>query len=727
MIPSNRAHRRQLDASRKVISGFVIAAFCCSSAFAQSRVEPATTGQQNDDRILLSPFEVSETKDKGYTSTNAATGFKTNESLMRIPQAVTLVTRDLIDDLGYTQSSDVLQFAGVSNFYRGESYALRGTRVGFTMVDEIPDQTPFADNAYVDSYTVLRGPASTLYLNAALSGTVLVSTKKPMPTPAYSITAKTDSNGMIRGEVDLTGPIGSIGDARFGYRLVAAMQGGDTFLKHEVDDRVAIHPTLQMAYKNTVVRLAFDWQEIDHAPNANGIVTPEGKLYTGAGRDEGYFVPGSMENHEQKKIRLTILQKLSDNWDVKISAQDWSYWRLGSTVFPSGGVNWPNQTMTFTARRNDRGDDFQTALLDVVGKYTFLGRNMQTALGAAYAQQIGEGWIRATSNFGSRVVSISNPQLETLVAPPGSAFPRIAGGTRSTTYRANGYFQQTVDIIPDRLIAIAGLTYSKIKTNDVGNLFTLPPATVTVGDEYLHRLGLVFNITPEIALYAMESTTFAPTANRDFNRNLLPNQAGTGREIGVKTNLMDGRVSSTFSLFDLELSNQSVFAGVRPDGSNYFAPIGTTIQRGWDFDVAVTPMPGLQFVGTAYDGTVEDQNGAVVANTYKRSLSFFGRYEFQNQRLKGLTVGGGAARISGRTVALAANYILPAGVPRPTVLYLDPGTLVNVFANYRINDWTFRGSIENVLDEVYPLGAQAAYFVDISPPRTFTFSVSRRF
>jgi iron complex outermembrane receptor protein len=688
-----------------------------------------------DDRVILSPFEVASTRSKGYTSSNAATGFKTNQVLLQIPQAVTLVTRDLIEDIGAVDSSEVLQFAGVTPFYKGESYAIRGARILFAMIDDVPDQLPYADNAYVDSYTVLRGPASTLYLNASIGGTVLITTKKPQFTPQYSFTAKTDSHGLMRGEIDLTGPLGNLGAAKFAYRFVGVAQGGDTFLKNQKDDRISVHPSFEMVYKHTVVRVAMDHHEMDHAANANSFITPTGKLYTGAGRSEGYFVKGTMENHKMTRYRFELLQKFSEIWDMKITAQDWDYWRLGTNVFPSGGIQWPAQTMRLTARANDRGDHFTTVLADVNGKYTLFNLPMETAFGAAYSKQWGESWIRATSTFGTKTVSISNPQLDLLTAPrignprgdnDAGDYPVVTPGNGSATYRGNGYFQQTVEILPKRLTAIAGITYSKIKTNAVNNLFTNAKGNVTFGKEYLHRYGLVYNITSDFTAYAMEATMFNPQFSKDINGNLLDNQKGRGREVGLKTAFLGGRISSTLSFFNIQLSNQAFFAGTLPNGTSYFAPLGTTTQKGFDLDMAVEPFPGLQFVAAYYNGTVKDQTGALVPNTFQHSASIFGRYEFKKGALGGLSIGGGWSRTSGRIISSAG--ITTGLTPNPATLTLQPGNMVNVFANYHFTKhFGVRASIENVLDEAFATGAQAAYLVDPSTPRTFTFSAIYRY
>src|SRR4051812_42370150 len=83
------------------VGSFLAATASVVSLSAQNPVTTTTVDpEKKDETVLLSKFNVASTQDKGYTSTNAATGFKTNDDLMSIPQAVTVVTRDLINDVG---------------------------------------------------------------------------------------------------------------------------------------------------------------------------------------------------------------------------------------------------------------------------------------------------------------------------------------------------------------------------------------------------------------------------------------------------------------------------------------------------------------------------------------------------------------------------------------------------------------------------------------------------
>lgn len=89
-------------------------------------------------------------------------------------------------------------------------------------------------------------------------------------------------------------------------------------------------------------------------------------------------------------------------------------------------------------------------------------------------------------------------------------------------------------------------------------------------------------------------------------------------------------------------------------------------------------------------------------------------------------LGAGFSRISGRQVAIGAYTTGVVG--QGPLIEMDPGNLVNLFGTYRLNSrWTLRGNLDNILNEAYPLGAQNAFFVDPSPPRTLSLSVIYRF
>ncbi len=718
-----------------------------ASAFAQTTAEPAAPAKEPV--LNLSKFEVTTTQDKGYVANNAATGFKTQQSLMKIPQSVTVITRDLIDDIGATKTSDVLLYAGASQFYRGESIRLRGARTGNAYMDDAIENVPYSDNVNIDAYEVMRGPAGVLYANAPLGGIVLKSTKKPLPYSLQQVKFSFKDYGEYRTELDLTGPIGSLGDVRVSYRVAAAFQGGDHYLKNVTDDRIAVHPTLQFNLKNTTVRFALDYVDVDSIAGGQNFILPDGKIYTGGGRDEGYYPKGIMENHKQTRQRIAILQRLSDNWESKTTLSHLYYQRHGTNLLPFG-LDLQANTFTLFARRNYQRFDNWVVNQDFLGNYETGSVAHQSAAGFTLTDEYNRasfinangattGAITAPlfSTNGRQAFSISNPGLDSVVVPTYESYGSpSAVGSWTNNRRSTYYYQHQAEVIKDRLILLAGLSYATLQINDVPAVIARASAggtRIVNFEENLHRYGIVVNVTKEIALFALDSTTFAPQANsntRDINGLLLAAQLGKGKEYGIKTALMGGKISGTLSFYDMSLTNVAVLqSGLSPvTGIGYFAPTGLQLQKGWDATISLAPNANWQLIATAYKGTVKDQNGVKLNNTYDSLYSFFTRYNFAEGSLKGFSIGGGASKTGGNSfVTQGSSYVYPIGVT-PAPIVLESVWNANMFVSYQYSKkWTFRLNIENVLDKAFALGAQTPLFADLSPPRTFQFSTSYKF
>ena len=244
----------------------------------------AAPSEQSDAIVQMSMFEVTTTQGHGYVATNAATALKTNESLMDIPQTVLVMSRDLLDDIGYGLTAENLQFFGSSNSKIGESSSTRGAGVSYAYVDDMPENQPFEDNAPIDSYQIIKGPAQVLYLNSTMFGVVLKATKKPLPFNQAVVTAQVNDWGQYRFTGDISTPIGEIGAAKLGNRIVIAQQGGGNWQINAKDNHTVIFDSFQVILKNTTVRVDYDYQNLLTIPAGLDFVTPNGRLYTGAGR-----------------------------------------------------------------------------------------------------------------------------------------------------------------------------------------------------------------------------------------------------------------------------------------------------------------------------------------------------------------------------------------------------------------------------------------------------------
>lgn len=719
------------------ITATLVSTFAVAYAAAQppSTASASNAAAAKEEAIVISRFEVATTQGKGYVATNSATGFKTNQELIKIPQSVTVVTRDLIDDIGATKTSDVLQFAGASQFYRGESIRLRGARTLNAYMDDAIENVPYSDNVNIDSYEVIRGPAGVLYANAGVAGVVLKSTKKPLQTVQRTLNFSLNDWGQYRGEFDFTGPMGEVGGAKISYRAVGAYQDGDAYFKNVDDRRFVIHPTVQIDFKNTTVRFAFDYADLTNIAGAQNFVLTNGKLYTGAGRDEGYYPKGIMEDHVQIRERFAILHRFSPNWESKTSISHLKYEREGTNVLPNS-LNLQTGMFNLAARRNYQRLENWVLNQDFLGNYKLGNIENQSAAGFTLTDEYVRAAFTASAAFGVQGFPIANPQMDRVVVPSlGSYGPSSATGSWTNNRRSTYYYQHQATLIPDRLILVGGVSAASLQINDVPSITARNTAggTRTVSfDEELHRIGIVINATKEIAFFGLDSTTFAPQGNsntRDINGILLPAQVGKGKEFGVKTALFDGRLSATLSYFDMELTNVAVLqSGVSPiTGTSHFIASGLQKQKGWDGTIAYSPIPEWQILVSGYRGTVKDERGAKGNNTYTSLYSFFTRYDFSSGSMKGVSFGGGAAKTGGNYFVAQGNITYPVGVT-PHPITLEAVWNATAFVSYRYNrNWSFRLNVENVLDKAFALGAQSPLFVDPSPPRTFKLSTSYKF
>lgn len=151
----------------------------------------------------------------------SATGATKTDTLIKdLPQAVRVLTSDLLKDVGVTSLAGALDLASgiVRQSNLGglwDSYAMRG----FTgdpnfgsdyMVNGFSFSRGYnglRDSSSTNSVEVLKGPASALYGPGEPGGTVNITTKKPRFDPAYALDLSIGSFGNKRVAVDLTGAI----------------------------------------------------------------------------------------------------------------------------------------------------------------------------------------------------------------------------------------------------------------------------------------------------------------------------------------------------------------------------------------------------------------------------------------------------------------------------------------------------------------------------------------
>lgn len=214
----------------------ILLLFLPASAGAQAVSAPAQEAE-NDDPVTLSAFTVTSKKDQGYRSTQTISGSRTVENLRNTPNSISVLNRELMDDLAAGSITEllshsiagelsVLSQAPTPSQSRGATspfYEFRGLTSQYPLRDGILWRSPL-DSYNIERVEVLRGPNAFLYGESGASGSINQISKKPMPKNFTRVVARVGSDGLLRGELDVNRML----TKDFGLRLNAAQQTQDS-------------------------------------------------------------------------------------------------------------------------------------------------------------------------------------------------------------------------------------------------------------------------------------------------------------------------------------------------------------------------------------------------------------------------------------------------------------------------------------------------------------------
>lgn len=211
--------------------------------------------------VTLSVFEVRGDKDEGYRSTQTLSGSSTLANLRDTPNSISVMNRDLIEDLNATNMGDLSRFSitGETNT-NTEGLATNGNFVFRGMVSAVQLRNGVFWGAPLDTYNidrveVLRGPTAFLYGEGSPGGLMNQLTKQALFTDFKKVTLMAGSYGLYRVELDVNQKLND----KLAIRTMGAFEDGGTF--QDYAGRNFKGADLAMTYRpfqNTTVKLNFE-------------------------------------------------------------------------------------------------------------------------------------------------------------------------------------------------------------------------------------------------------------------------------------------------------------------------------------------------------------------------------------------------------------------------------------------------------------------------------------
>lgn len=292
-------------------------------------------------------------------------------------------------------------------------------------------------------------------------------------------------------------------------------------------------------------------------------------------------------------------------------------------------------------------------------------------------------------------------------------------------YKTNSYSAYTSDVVNvfDNLSAMVSLRYDYYDNEgseaDGSGDFTLPYSQSTLSPKF----GLVYQpVKGAVALFANYQNGFVNKNGRDVvtNKSFEAEHANQV-EGGVKLDLLGGRVSSTLSYYDIQVSNV-VRAHPTAENPNGQRQDGTQSSKGIEAEIVTNPIDGLQlFASFSYndseytkaDDDVAGRRPSTAMSPYAANLWL--SYTMRQGTLRGLGVGFGGNYASDNKILNSQSM---------GVFTLPAYTILNASVFYDRPKFRAGLKLDNLTNEKYWIG-----YGTMNPQklRSFTGSLAIKF
>ena len=636
------------------------------------------------DGTLLDEILVTGTR-HSFRPGQAAGATRTQTAIEDIPQAITVVPREIIDEQQITRLGDAV--ANVSNVQQGgtqgnrsELFMVRGFELSSYAVDGIllgPAQNfteTVRDLANVAQVEVLKGPASVLYGRGDPGGTINIVTRRPSAHFGAEASIQTNDFGLRRAQMSVTGPV----DDALSVRASVAAQETGSFRDLQADGRrLFFAPTLAWR-PGPATRADLDFEYTDQvSPGDRGLVVVGNSVAGPASRS--YGEPWSENHGRMHSLRARIEQDIAPWLTLRqiVSRQSGD---SGRTVADFTGLSTDGRFVLRRGVRQDQRVATTTSQSEALLRFRTGPLRHLVLAGFEYVDaRRNTDEARATLAR----ISIANPVPGALPGP----FTFARAIRVDARYRAP-YVQDQISI-GDRIDILAGIRRDDVDQRTVDNRV----ASTENGNRASPRLGIVWHPDPALALYANWATSFRPRSASLFGGGTAPPETGRQYEAGVKFTPADGRLLATASLFEITKNNVS---SADPVNTGFVVVTGQQRVRGVEFDLSGEILPDWRMIASAgyLDAEVTRDSIIAIGNRLRgvprTSASLWTTYRLRRGPLTGLTLGAGATRIGRRAGDLANSYSIPGY------------TRIDLTAGYRIADRYRLGVIvRNLTDRFY--------------------------
>lgn len=672
---------------------------------------------------------------EGYAPTTTRSATRTDTLLRDVPQAVTVVDRDVMRDTAMTSMVDALRFVPGVGVAQGEGHRdapiFRGNASTSDMyVDGMRDDVQYIRDTYnVERVEVLKGPSAMAFGRGGVGGVINRVTRVADGAHHREASLQLGEHARHRGTLDLGAPLG----ANAGVRVTALLEDSGSFRDGFELRREGINPTATFAFgEHTFATVGYEHFRDERVADrgvpsqlAIGIGKPvDVDPSTFFGTPDGSPIVASVD-----AATAFVEHDVNDAVVLRNRTRVADYDRFYQNVYPNGITSDGRQAI-IAAYNNSmkRANAFNQT--DLVATMT-TGRWRHTLLAGAELGRQETDSVRLSGVFPAAPCGGSAPTTSVACVPLASPrytgpvrFEALAGDANTTSVAdiAALYVQDQVEFSP-KWQAVLGVRYDRFEVEATNNR---NGARFSSRDGlWSPRLGLVFKPVAPLSLYASWSNAWLPRAGEQLgslgaaNASLEPEEF-RNLEVGAKWDVLP-TLALTAAAYRLERNN--VFTVDPADPTRGFLIDGQR-SDGIELGIAGEITPRWKVIGSyAYQDAALTADirtsptavlpaGTRLAQVPRHSASLWNRYDFSPRW--GIGVG---AVYRDAMFASTSNRVVLDGYARvDAAVYCALTDAVRLQAN-----------VENLLDTAYFANAHIDNNLMPGAPRSAHLTLNVKF
>lgn len=669
-----------------------------------------------------------------YTSPAVTVAGKTALPLREIPNSVSVLTRQQMDDMNLVTPWDAFtQITGVqaiaNDTLQGQYYA-RGNSLD-VRVDGAPSLLPLSgyqpfDLAIFDRIEVQRGPTGVLQGSGSFGGTVNMVKKRPTDHFAASVLGTVGSWNNKRVEADISSPLNAEKTVR--ARVVASVLDKEWFVNRFTDKKQVAYGVIEADMTPATTLRASIARQHDESPGFSGLPTYSNGVLLSVDRS---FNPNPAWNRsvwDNAEVAVDLEHRFDNQWIGKahVSRRDAGFFFKDSYLLT--GIDPVTYTGNYTRREFDYDYAAQDLDINFSGPFTLLGRTHNLLLGANASRYTSDGKGANRNQTGMQaVLDVNNVRLTDPPAVPEITVPYKTGSASVTSQ--SGVYGQARFSVSDPLTLVLGGRAS----NYANESRTTEPALPTAWSQgaksdgkFTPYAGVVYDLGQQVSLYASYSDIFVPQTQKKVDGSVIDPRIGKQWEVGAKGEYFDGRLNTLFAVFSIKDVNRSY---ADPLNTGYYLALGEVESSGWEAEVSGSPAPGWDLTaGYTYLVTRNTVNstassvGQPISYWYPmHTLKLWSNYRFSGGQLDGLNLGFG---INGQSETAS-------GTSTATVAAREQGAyaVVAAQAGYRFNkNLSATLTVNNLFDRSYFTRIQGTNtYMNYGEPRNVTLALRATF